>query len=254
VLSAGGTSMRHLIRRVRGSALFSLILLVGSLVRAEAQLPKVSITLMPDVPYEKVFGHYVLYGSFGAHGGFVQKPGSRTLQIPVVVEGKPASQIKMFIGAPGCRMATFDIPILNLLDTQESFSCSPAPTVTLVGQISPASLLRNTNATVSVDYMAGWACRFFGFADCMVPQTSFGTAKPDAEGIFKIELPDFSLDSNASDSDDGQDLQLILRDAKTYNILAFLEPESEALRTASGNVRISAFYPQKEVFVARRKR
>jgi len=141
----------------------------------------------------------------------------------------------MFIGAPRCKMATFDIPIPNLLDTQESFSCSPAPTVTLVGQIGPVS---------SVDYMAGWACKFFGFADCMVPQISFGRAKPDAEGIFKIELPDFSADSNASDSDDGTDLQVILRDAKTHNILAFLEPESDALRTASGNVRISTFYPQ----------
>jgi hypothetical protein len=246
--------MSRPIRRVRGLAFFSLILLVGSLARAEAQLPNTRITLMPDVPYDNVFGHYVLYGPFGARGGFIQKPGSRTIQIPIVVEGKPASQIKMFIGAPGCKMSTFDIPILSLLDTQESFSCSPAPTVTLVGQISPASMLSNKDATVSVDYMAGWACRFFGFAECMVPQISFGTAKPDAEGIFKIELPDFSADSNASDSDDGTDLQVILRDAKTHNILALLEPESGALRTASGNVRISTFYPQNMVFVARRKR
>jgi hypothetical protein len=171
-----------------------------------------------------------------------------------VFEGKPASQIKMFIGAPGCKMATFDIPILNLLDTQESFSCSPAPTVTLVGQISPASLLSNKDATVSVDYMAGWACRFFGFADCMVPQISFGTAKPDAEGIFRIELPDFSTDSNAADSEDGTGLQLILRDAKMYNVVAFLEPESETLRTASRGLRISSLYPQGLVFIAGRKK
>jgi hypothetical protein len=171
-----------------------------------------------------------------------------------VVEGKPASQIKMFIGAPGCKMATFDIPVINLLDTQESFSCIPAPTVTLVGQISPASLLSNKDTTVSVDYMAGWACRFFGFADCMVPQISFGTAKPDAEGIFRIELPDFSMDSNAPGSQDGTGLQLILRDAKTYNVVAFLEPESETLRTASGGLRISSFYPQGLVFIAGRKR
>jgi hypothetical protein len=57
--------MTRPIRRVRGLAFFSLILLVGSLARAEAQLPKVRITLMPDVPYENVFGHCVLYGPFG---------------------------------------------------------------------------------------------------------------------------------------------------------------------------------------------
>lgn len=252
--------MRDPARRVRVFFLSSLILVLSSLVlagggvvRAEAQLPEVSITLMPDVPYEKVFGYYVVYGPFGAQGGFVRKPGSRTIQIADVVEGKPASQIKMFLGAPGCKMATFDIPILNLLDTQESFSCSPAPTVTLVGQVSPASLLRDQAAIVSVDYIAGWACRFFGFADCMVPQVSFGTVNLDAEGIFTIELPDFSLDSNASDSEGGTGVQLILRDAKTHNILAFLEPELEALRTTSGDLRISSLYPQSLVFVVRRK-
>jgi hypothetical protein len=242
-----------LVRRARVLFFSFLIFAVGGVVLAEAQSPKV-IILLPDVPYEKVFGQYVLYGPFGAHGGLLEKPGSRTLQIPAVVEGKPASQIKMFIGAPGCKMATFDIPIQELSDTQESFSCIPAPTVILAGQISAASLLRDKDVTVSVDYMAGWACRFFGFADCMVPQISFGQAKPDAEGIFRIELPDFRSDSIAPDSDDGTELQLIVRDAKTYNIVAFIEPEREGFSTASGNLRISSFYPQGLGFVARRKK
>jgi hypothetical protein len=122
-----------------------------------------------------------------------------------------------------------------------------------VGQISPASLLSNKDATVSVDYMAGWACRFFGFVDCMVPQISLGTAKPDDEGVFKIELPDFSVDSDVSDRDDGTNLQLILRDSKTYNIVAFLQPESETLRTRSGGLRILTSYPQNVVFIAYRE-
>jgi len=230
-----------------------LIFSVGGCLLAGAQLPRVSITLMPDVPYEKVFGHYVLYGRFGAYGGFIQKQSSRTVQIPAVVEGKPAAQIKMFIGAPGCRMATLDIPIQNLSDTQESFSCSPVPTVTLEGQISPASLLRNKDTTVSVDYMAGWACGFFELADCMVPQISFGTVKPDGNGFFKIELPDSSGDPIAADGH-GTELQVILREAKSYNIVAFLAPESESLRTAGGNLRISSFYPQNLGFVARREK
>jgi hypothetical protein len=243
-----------LIRKVRGFFFSSLILALSGLVGAEAQLPNVRLTLMPDVPYEKVFGHYVLYGGFGAHGGFIQKPSSRTIQIPAVIDGKPARRIKMFIGAPGCKIATFDIPIQEFSDTQESFSCTPVSTVTFEGQISPARLLGNKNAEVSFDYMAGWACGFFGLADCMVPQISLGTAKPDAEGIFKIELTDFSADSSSSDSNDGTELQFILRDAETYNILTFLEPESETLRTASGNLRISSLYPENVVFLARKKR
>src|SRR5258708_27380280 len=170
------------------------------------------------------------------------------MKIPGVVDGKPVSQIKMFIGEPGCRMATFDIPVVDLTHTQESFSCSPVPTVILEGRISPASLLHNKNAEVSVDYMAGWACGFFGFMDCMVPQISFGTAKPDAGGIFKIELPDFSADSNPTDSNDGTGLRLILRDARTYNILPFLEPESETLPPLTVNLSISSLYPHTVLF------
>ena len=172
------------------------------------------------------------------------QPGSRTLRIPVRGRGKPREPDQdVYRGARECRIATFDIPILNLLDTQESFSCSSGGYRNLGGKISPASLFGNEDATVSVDYMARWACRFFGFADCMVPQISFGSAKPNAEGIFKIELPDFSLWIPTLPSRRTvRTLQLILRDAKTYNVVAFLEPESETLAHGAAVVsRISSF-------------
>jgi hypothetical protein len=52
--------MSRLMQRVRALWLSSLILVLSGLVRAGAQLPTVSLTLTRDVPYEKVFGHYVL--------------------------------------------------------------------------------------------------------------------------------------------------------------------------------------------------
>jgi hypothetical protein len=223
------------------------------LAQTPAQLPKVSIELMPGVPFEKVFGGYALYGSFGAYGGILQRASSPTLPIQAVIDGKPARRVKIFIGAPGCKMATFDISVQEFAETRESFFCSPVPTMTLVGQIRPTELLRNQDATVSADYLAGWACGFFGFADCMVPQISFGSAKPDTQGIFKFELPDFIADSVTSESGLGAELQLILRDGKTYNVLAFLQPGPEALRTASGTLRISSFYSQNLAFVERNR-
>jgi len=48
--------MSRVTQRVRGLFLSSLILVLSGLVRAGAQLPTVSLTLTPDVPYEKVFG------------------------------------------------------------------------------------------------------------------------------------------------------------------------------------------------------
>ena len=227
--------MRHLIPRVRSLFPFALILAVGGFVRAEAQLPRVIITLMPDVPYERVFGHYVLYGPFGAQGGFVRKPSSRAdsdSDRSRRQTSKPDQDVYR-----GARMQDGDLRYCHpkyLLDTQESFSCNPAPTVTLVGQIRPASLLRNKDATVSVDYMAGWACGFFGFGDCMVPQISLGTVKPDTDGIFKIDLPDFSADPIGSDADSGTGLQLILRDAKrtTFSRSSIQSRKRFAIRAA----------------------
>jgi hypothetical protein len=234
-------------------AAVALLFAVNGPAQTARQLPKVSISLLADVPTEEVSVHYFLYGPFGAQGGVVQETGTQLVQIPAAVGPKRAEQIKMFVWAPGCKITTFDIPIQEFSDIQESFSCSALRTVTLVGQISPAIQLRKRDTMVSVDYVAAWACDFFGLRDCMVPQISLGTTKLDAEGVFKIELPDFSADAIASDSDGGAELQLILRETKTFNIIAFLEPESETLRANGGTLKISSFYPQNLIFAERPK-
>src|SRR5258708_39425935 len=88
--------MSCLAQRVRGLFLSSLILVLSGLVRAGAQLPTVSLTLAPGVPYEKVFGHYVLYGGVGAQRGSLKKTRSRAVQSPAVGEGKPVKPIKKY--------------------------------------------------------------------------------------------------------------------------------------------------------------
>jgi hypothetical protein len=168
-------------------------------------------------------------------------------------EGKPAGEIKLFAWAPGCRIETFDIP-LQALDAQESYSCTPLSTVTLVGQIDDATLARRKRAEIHVDYLAGWACDFFGLADCMVPQISLGTANVDANGGFEIDLPNFAADPIASDSKFRSQFQLVLREVKTWNPIAFLSPESRMLRTPGGALRPATSYPQLMGFVARRTR
>ena len=105
---------------------------------------------------------------------------------------------------------------------------------------------------VRIDYMASWACRFFGLADCAVPQIELGTVKPDVDGAFEIELPDFSSDPISSDSEGGAELQLVLREVKTGNLAAFLEPEMGMLRTPGNALKIVPSYPQNLFFSARK--
>jgi hypothetical protein len=73
---------------------------------------------------------------------------------------------------------------------------------------------------------------------------------PNADGAFEIDLPDFALDPVSTDSDGGAELQLVLREVKTGNLMAYLDPELETLRTPSA-LGLAASYPQPVVFVAR---
>jgi len=100
--------------------------------------------------------------------------------------------------------------------------------------------------------MASWACRFFGLADCMVPQIELGTVRPNAEGAFEIELPDLSSDPVSFASEGGAQLQLVLREVKTWNLVAFLEPETADLRTPGGALKIIPSYPQNLSFSVRK--
>jgi hypothetical protein len=121
----------------------------------------------------------------------------------------------------------------------------------LTGRIRDSRAYGQESVEVRVEYAAFWACRFFGFTDCAVPQISLGTAKPDAEGVFEIDLPDFGIDPITAESDCGAELEFVLREAKTGNIIAFLEPELDTLRSPGCGLKISFANPQNVTFVAR---
>jgi hypothetical protein len=99
--------------------------------------PKVVVILPVDVPSDKVDLQGYLYGTFGAFG--VQHlrvaQNMRSLEIETAVKGKVADRLKLLAWAPGCKIATFDIPIQQA-DVQEFFSCDALSTVTLAGRIS----------------------------------------------------------------------------------------------------------------------
>ena len=85
----------------------------------------------------------------------------------------------------------------------------------------------------------------------MVPQIEVGRVKPDADGTFEIDLPDFAADSVASGSEGGAELQFVLREVKG-NTVAFLAPETETLRTITRGLKIVPSYPQDLVFSTRK--
>jgi len=150
----------------------------------------------------------------------------------------------------GCRIATFDVAI-QLSDIREFYACRPQATVKLVGNILDTALLEKKPAEIAVDYLAAWACDFFGLSDCLVPQILLGAVKPNASGRFEMSLPDFGADPTSSHPG-GAEFEFVLREAETWNRIAFLQPEGQKLRTTAG-LKPASSYPEPVIFVARKE-
>lgn len=232
--------------------IFFLLFAACATGQINSQSHKLSILLPANIPSEKVEVRYLLYGSFGANGGYVTpKPDSPVVEIQLSTEGKTANGIKLFAWAPGCQIATYDISVHDL-DVQELYTCYPVPTVVLQGKIADTSLLQQQAVEIRVDYLAEWACEFFGLPDCMVPQISLRTAKIDADGHFETELPDFAHDPISSGSKLPSSFDFVLREVNTWNLITLLDPESKVLRSAGSGLTPASSYPQSVVFVPRK--
>lgn len=233
--------------------LISLLVATCATAQTGSQPAQLHLHLPPNVPSENIVLRYVLYGVFGANGKFVDvKADSPAVEIPLAVEGRPADEIKAFAWALGCQIKTFDIRVEGI-DTQETYSCDPLPGVLLNGTIQKFQSVGGDVTQIQVDYLAGWACEFFGFADCMVPQFRIGSTKPDSTGRFELEVPDFASDPACNSSRSSSAFQLTLREVKTKNIVAFLNPEPKDLQ-APGGIKPASEYPNSTPFIVAKQR
>ena len=194
--------------------------------------PSVSISLPPDVLSETVQISYFLIGPFGGYRGYAAlRPGVHSYEIPTMVEGKAATELRMIVYAADCEVQTFAIPLAEDSKVKKEFSCQRVEKVVLSGQIVPTELVRNNKAELVVTYMAYWAHAFYGIADGIVTEFGLATVSPDANGMFQVDLPYFSADAAAPSSQRRASFRLMLRDSKTWNHVAYnLEPDVPELR------------------------
>jgi len=207
--------------------------------------------LSPGIRSEKVEIQYVLYGAFGAHGSFAKaEADSALVEIPLSVGGQVAEEAKGFAWVPGCRVRTFDLKVKEL-DLQWSYVCESSSDILLSGRVKESRLLHKGQPTeIEIDYLADWACDFFGFADCMVPQFLIGIATLDPAGRFTIQLPDFASDPVCLGSRLPSGFELTLRETRTKNRVAALGPESRTLRLLGGELKATSVYPNPAWFIA----
>ena len=216
-------------------------------------LPSVSVSLPPDMLSETVQISYFLVGPFGGSGGYAaQRTGVHSYEIPTMLDGKAATEIRMIVYASGCEIQQFVIPLAEHSRVSQEFPCQPVETVKLSGHIVPDTLVRNsTNAELVVTYMAYWAHGFYGIADGFVTGFHLATISPAANGMFQVDLPYFSVDAEASSSQQRAGFRLMLRNSKTGNHIASnLEPEKQELRLQEHGLRIRSQYPDDLIFTA----
>jgi hypothetical protein len=215
-------------------------------------LPSVSISLPADILSETVQISYFLVGPFGGNGAYVaQRTGVHSYEIPTMVEGKAATEIRMIVYASGCEVQQFVLPLTEHSRVNQEFQCQRVETVKLSGHIVPDALVRDTNAELVVTYMAHWAHGFYGIRDGPVTEFHLATVSPDANGVFQVDLPYFSADVEASSPRQRASFRLMLRDSKTWNHIAFnLEPEKQELRLQEHALRILSHYPDDLIFTA----
>jgi hypothetical protein len=240
----------------RGLSVAPLLVLAGCLAMAQQRPPSngLPILLPPGVPSETVNIMYVLEGSFGSHGAQVRpKPNLKAYFLPFSIEKTGAARIRALIWAPGCEFRTYDIAIQESPSRQIAYECALLTKTTLTGRIREASLVSERPYELEISYSAFWRCDFFGLGDCLTTQLPIATVTPAADGRFQTELPDFSRDpviAKFRGPDDRiENFQMILRNPKTLNPLAELQPEMKDLRSTAGKLRILSTYPSDVAFL-----
>lgn len=216
----------------------------------EEASPSFSILLPSNIPSWKVQISYFLIGPFGGYGGYAAPRFDATsYEIPTVVDGKPATELRAIVYAPGCEIQKLVVPLIERSQVTRAFACQPVEKVRLSGQIVPSELARYGNAEVVVTYMALWAHGFFGIVDGPVTQFELTSTPPRADGRFEVDLP--LLSQEATQSEPQASLCLMLRDSRTLNHIASnLEPDEAEFRTEERCQQTRNSYPSDLEFTA----
>ena len=123
-------------------------------------------------------------GTFGGSVGYINaQPGVGSYRIEAGVKGTTAKQVKLVLYADGCQTQKLIIVVKNTSEDRD-VDCEPLPTVTLRGVVTQFDAFRGRGIQIEFNYMAAWACRFFGLVDCLVTAFKVATVIPQSGGSF----------------------------------------------------------------------
>src|SRR5215831_3210684 len=147
--------LRQLYLRGMSRRFLAFVVLLTSVPIVKAQnRPKISLTLPSGIASETVQIDYFLTGPFGGHGGFVRAERKKaSYEIEPFVDDRPAENIKIIAFLPGCEIAFLDFAFSGTR-IEQRLDCSPLGSISLRGQLLPASLTQAQSREIEVNYLA----------------------------------------------------------------------------------------------------
>jgi len=210
---------------------------------------QIEIKLPADVASETVFIRYRLDGE--ELGGWVQpRHGVSSYFISTTREGRSANRIKALLYAPGCALQTLDVVLAGSNSQQYIFTCQPLASVWIAGKLIRSDRLYGREVKLRASYVARWAQAFLGLRDDIVIDVPVGDAVDlQADGRFRMLVPDLSQDALAGAPDHPGALQIWARDRTSEDRVALLIPAGlPVTKRPIGGLRIQPEYPPEIVF------
>jgi hypothetical protein len=227
----------------------TLILAIGFPLALAGPAQDVEIKLPHGIASENVFIRYRVTSE--DLGGWVQaRHGVSSYVISTTREGHAAGRIKALIYVPGCALQTLDVPLSGARHQEYSFTCQPLANVWISGKLIRLDRLYGREVKLRAKYVARWAQPFLGLRDNIVVDIPVGEAADlDADGNFRILVPDLSQDALAGAPDHPGALQIWAREKISEDLVALLMPAGlEATERPIGGMKIQPEYPSEIVF------
>jgi hypothetical protein len=207
----------------------------------------VEIKLPASVPSEHFFVRYVLAGQDLGNWAYAP-PGVSSFGIGTLVDGRPATEMKAILYAPGCAIQTLDLRLSGSGTIPFSFVCRPVRNVEVNGLLVRADRLWRHTVKLQTRYVARWATPFLGLDKTVPTSITVGDVTAiSTEGRFHVVVPDFSEDLSAKQGDPPGEFQIWAKDETTGAIVAMLVPQ-ESVRTRMGGLKVQKEYPNELTF------
>jgi hypothetical protein len=206
------------------------------------------LSLSPDCDPTSLSIDFFLTGSFGGYGSFIRtdRKGCE-FQIPTSEDGKMAKTLKLIVKGPKYKTLIFDFPSLDVNGGRIEAKLEPHTQIEFKGKISSTEPITDNWMQLTVFYVANWKCDFYQLMDCFLGPDRIATADIDAEGGFRVLLPDFASDTALAGFPDKGRFNFFISDRKGGNRVYDLRPELNR-----SDIPVASKYPGTILFVAKR--